>query len=285
MSLANLAGTKETQVYGAVEEELLITVDPYRTSAAGLTVRQVADIIHRSDTKVAAGRLRSASSDLIVEVDAELDSPERIARIPLKEADSGVMLRVGDIADVQKYVVDPPRTMAYHGSERTVFIKAKMEPNRQIDAWINNALNTVNRFETELPVGVRAEVVYNQNDYTSARMTNLTLNLISALIIVMAILIWFMGIRSRPDRGDCAPAFRRHGARVHEHTQRSLTPDVRHRTDHLSGALDRQRHRGGGKTTNSIALEASTSVTPSGVPSAICVFPWPLLPPRPCSPF
>ena len=49
------------------------------------------------------------------------------------------------------------------------------------------------------------EIVYNQNDYTGARMTNLTMNLISALGIVMVTLIWFMGLRSALTVGVALP--------------------------------------------------------------------------------
>ena len=202
---ANLPGTKETEIYGESEEEVLVTVDPYRLSAAGMTAADVASVIRRSDTKRAAGRLRSSSSDLIVEVEAELDSPERIARIPIREGGDGRMLRVSDIAEVRKFEVDPPATMALHGDRRAVFVNAKMEPNQQIDTWIRHATDTVDAFRRELPAGIDVEIVYNQNDYTGARMTSLTLNLVSALIIVMGTLIWFMGVRSALTVGVALP--------------------------------------------------------------------------------
>lgn len=203
--LANVAGTKETDTYGAVEEEVLVTVDPYQLSAAGLTAGLVAERIRRADTKAAAGRLRSPLSDLIVEVEAELDSPERIAGIPLKDTATGRVLRVGDVATIAKQFVNPPLSMAFHGSQRAVFVSAKMEPNQRIDLWIESALATLARFQSELPDGVSAEIVYNQNDYTGERMANLTLNLLTALLIVMVTLIWFMGLRSALTVGVALP--------------------------------------------------------------------------------
>ncbi|MGE0626041.1 MAG: efflux RND transporter permease subunit [Pseudomonadales bacterium] len=203
--LANIAGTKETDVYGAVDEEVIVKVDPYQLSASGLTAAAVADRIRRSDTKIAAGRLRSPQSDLIVEVEAELDTPERIARIPLKDTETGRVLRVSDIASVTKQFVDPPLSMAFHSNQRTVFVSAKMEPNLRIDRWVDSALAAVDRFEAELPRGVRAAVVYNQNDYTGARMASLTLNLVTALLIVIVTLVWFMGVRSALTVGIALP--------------------------------------------------------------------------------
>ncbi|MCB1684345.1 MAG: efflux RND transporter permease subunit [Pseudomonadales bacterium] len=203
--LANLPGTKETDVHGESEEEILISVDPYQLTAAGLTAAQMAAVVGRADTKASAGRLRSSLSDLIIEVDAELDTPERIAGIPLKETDSGRILRVGDLGEVRKYQVDPPRTLAFHGDTRTVMVTATMEPDGQIGVWIERALQEVAQFTSRLPAGIRAEVIYNQNDYTSERMDTLLLNLLSALVIVMVTLIWFMGVRSALTVGIALP--------------------------------------------------------------------------------
>ncbi len=203
--LANLPATRETRTYGAAEEQLLITVDPYRLSAAGLDLAAVATAIAGADTKVSAGRLRHSISDLLLEVDAELDSPERIARIPLQASANGQTLRLGDLGAVRKTVQDPPATMALHGRTRAVFIEAKMAPDRRIDDWIDSATATVSDFRQSLPVGVALDIIYNQNDYTGARLRELLINLISALLIVMASLFWFMGIRSALTVGIALP--------------------------------------------------------------------------------
>jgi multidrug efflux pump subunit AcrB len=194
--LANLAGTRETQLHGAAAEQLLVTVDPHRLADAGLQPADVAMRIRRADTKTAAGRLRHRRSDLLVEVDGELNSPERIARIPLRESPAGAVLRVSDVAEVAKLAVDPPQTMALHGSQRAVLVMAKMEPEQQIGHWIDQGLRTVETFRQELPAGVALDVIYDQNVYTSDRMRSLTINLVSALVIVLCLLFWFMGVRS-----------------------------------------------------------------------------------------
>lgn len=203
--LANLTGTKETEVYGEIDEEILVTVDPYRLGAVGIDAAGVAQAIGRADTKSAAGRLRSGRSDLLVEVDAELDSPERIARIPLKSGADGRVLRVSDVAEVRKFEVDPPAALAYHGSRRAIFVNAKMEPNQQIGAWMARADAAIEAFRRDLPATIGADVVFNQNDYTAARMADLSANLIWALIIVLGMLVFFMGVRSALTVGVALP--------------------------------------------------------------------------------
>lgn len=207
VELANQPGTKEVEIYGAVEEEVLVTVDPYTLAAAGLTSVDVSRIIAAADTKSAAGRLRHRSSDLLVEVDAELSSIERIGRIPLidtfnraadrnadRNADS--VLRLSDIATIRKFRRDPPATMALAGNQRAVLVAAKMEPGQRIGDWLANAQRVIDGFADELPAEIALDTIYNQNTYTAQRLADLLNNLLLALLIVVSTLVFFMGLRS-----------------------------------------------------------------------------------------
>ena len=58
-----LPGTEEAETWGEAEEEVLISVDPYRLAAAKLTSEQVAAAILAADTKLPSGRLRGSSDN------------------------------------------------------------------------------------------------------------------------------------------------------------------------------------------------------------------------------
>ena len=149
--------------------------------------------------------MRAPRTELLVEVDAELDSPERIARVPLVNSATGRVMRVSDISDIRKHQIDPPATIALHGDRRVVLVNAKMQPGLQIGRWVDNALATLAEFRATLPNGISARIVYNQNTYTAARMAELGKNLLFALVIVMVVLIWFMGARSALTVGVALP--------------------------------------------------------------------------------
>lgn len=205
INLANTQGTEIAETWGEAEEEIRVGLDPYKLVASGMSAGRVAGAIARADTKIPAGRLRSGSSDMLVEVQADLKSTERIARIPLAVTANNQTLRVSDIASVSKTTLDPPRSLAFHGSERVIFVNAKMQPGLQIESWTKNALATVNKLETSLPDGIALDVVYLQNTYTGDRMVSLGTNLVFALILVLLLLIWMMGLRSALTVGIALP--------------------------------------------------------------------------------
>jgi len=133
---------------------------------------------------------------MLVEVQADLKSAERIARIPLYVGANNQTLRVSDIASVSKTTLDPPRSLAFHGTQPVLFVNAKMQPGLQIEPWTEQALQVVDDLKAGLPDGIGVEIVYLQNTYTAERMMALATNLAFALILVLLVLIWMMGLRS-----------------------------------------------------------------------------------------
>lgn len=203
--LAHLAGTRETKLYGQALEELRINVDAHALAAVGLSAERLADRIAAADTRRPAGRLQGGDSELLVEVMGELDSTERIARIPVKRLATGEVLRVGDIADVRKATRDPAPTMAFHRGQRTVSIGVVMEPDQRIDFWVANARAVIDRYRDDLPPQIGLEVIFDQNVYTGGRLTALSVNLATALLLIMTLLLFFMGVRSAITVGIALP--------------------------------------------------------------------------------
>ena len=81
--LRNLPGTKQVQIYGAQEEEILLEIDWRKLISLGLTVDHISKAISNADTKVRAGKIRGSTEDLLVEVAGEIKSLERIRNIPV----------------------------------------------------------------------------------------------------------------------------------------------------------------------------------------------------------
>ena len=89
LQLANMSGTEKAESWGEAEEEIVVSLDPNRMVASGLSAAFIAQRINAADTKIASGRLRAGGNDILVEVDADLDSVERIASIPLVTSGNG----------------------------------------------------------------------------------------------------------------------------------------------------------------------------------------------------
>jgi len=191
-----LSGTEETDVFGELEEEFIVTVNPDTLSSVGLTVKDVSNAIAQTDSKVPAGQLRNGQHDLILEVGGELKSEDRIRNIPLKQIATGQFLKVGDIATVVKGFREPVQSAAFLNGKRGVIVGAKVSDNIRVDQWVAILQSELNQFKKNLPEGIKAEVIFNQDVYSTNRLSTLIGNIFLGAIIIVIIMIFMMGWRS-----------------------------------------------------------------------------------------
>ncbi|MEM7017593.1 MAG: efflux RND transporter permease subunit [Pseudomonadota bacterium] len=194
--LRQIPGTEATQIHGEADEEVRVTVDPQYLAQLRLSVSDVSNAILLADAKVSAGELHGAGNSLIVEVAGELNSLARVRRIPLKQLPDGQTLRIGDVASIEKTVVTPAATMALMDGQRGIAIAAKMDAGRRVDVWVDWAKDEVEKFRSQIPRGIKLEVIFDQSIYTSERLNDLMANLAIAALIVVAVLFFMMGWRS-----------------------------------------------------------------------------------------
>ncbi|GAB5471486.1 MAG: efflux RND transporter permease subunit [Rhodospirillales bacterium] len=194
--LRQISGTKQVEVYGDRVEEILVEVDSTRLASLGITIGEVAQAISDADAKVAAGRLRGREADLLVEVSGEIDALERVAGVPLRQGADGPLLRVGDVADLSRSLVEPADMLAYSNGRPAVLVAAKMIDDLQVDAWMGRIQRELDRFQQELPAGLEKTLVFDQSRYTADRLSGLLGNLAIGIGLVVLVLILSLGWRA-----------------------------------------------------------------------------------------
>jgi len=194
--LRDVYGTDTVRVFGAPEEEIRVTFDPQTLAAAGLTTGQVAEAIRGADAKVSAGVLRGGGSNILIEVTGELDSLERIRLVPLSRGQDGTVLALGDIAEVTRTVRAPAADLAISDGKPAVIVAAQLATGQRFDVWAERARAAVDAFEANLPDGLALETVFDQTVYTEARLATLQGNLFAGFVLVVAVLLVTLGVRS-----------------------------------------------------------------------------------------
>jgi len=198
-------GTELVRLFGEPTEEILVTVDPEEMTGLGLSMAQVRAALQTADSKVPAGIVRGSTKDLLVEVDGALDSVRRVAEVPVVRSDDGAAVRVGDFATVSRAIREPPSAAAYRNGDRTILIAARVLPDRQVDLWAEDARAAVEAFSKDAGGNLNIELQFNQEEYTSERLGNLTQNLLLGACVVFLVILVMMGWRSALIVGSALP--------------------------------------------------------------------------------
>ncbi|MFT4614870.1 MAG: multidrug efflux pump, partial [Bacteroidia bacterium] len=189
-------GTELVEIDGEVVEEILVEVDTAKAAAAGQTAITIAESLRQFDTKGAAGLLENSRGRLQVEITGDLDSIERVARVPISSPGQAQVLRVGDIASVSRVVRTPDTEKSLRLGTEQVIVSVRMHPDQRIGSWQKGVMAELAVFETALPGNVEMEVIFDQLTYTEQRMSHLTSNIAIGFVLITLILLVTLGWRS-----------------------------------------------------------------------------------------
>ena len=195
-ALLAVPGTKDVELYGEPTEEIRVTLESERLSALGLTPADLARALERGDAKVPAGLVRGSERDLLIEVEGEFETLERVAAVPVRTGEDGELVRLGDVATVEKTVTDPPSERATVTGRPGVLVAARMQSGLRVDRWAEDAHAALAAFGATLPTGIELEVLFDQRGYTDDRLALLTENLALAAVLVLLVVFVTMGWRS-----------------------------------------------------------------------------------------
>lgn len=203
--LRSLTGTEKVELFGVTTEEILVEINPSELAAVGLTPQDISRQISLSDAKVSSGQLYSPRNNLLMEVETELDSVERIRQIPIRVANSGQFSRLGDIALVKKSIQEPPTESAIINGKPGIAAAVLMESKTSIDQWTEKTRQALEQFQSRLPAGIQLQVIFDQSRYVNHRLNNLFQNLILGAVCVVGSTVLLMGWKSALVVGSSLP--------------------------------------------------------------------------------
>lgn len=194
--LRQLPGTDFAALFGAPTEEILVELNTDAISQLQLSPADIAAILSRADSKISAGELNNATFRAIVEVSGELDSLNRIRAVPLKVSPHGQLIRLGDIADVRRQIKTPGYTKAIVNGRDAVMLGVRMLNTVRVDHWLAQVRNKVDAFQRTLPSEVRVNWLFEQESYTSTRLSELISSLLLGFVLILLVLMLTLGLRN-----------------------------------------------------------------------------------------
>ncbi|MEO0403142.1 MAG: efflux RND transporter permease subunit, partial [Pseudomonadota bacterium] len=194
--LRNIPGTELVEVFGAPEDEVLVTLDPVATAALGLTATDVSRAIAAGDAKGPAGRVRPAGSDLLISVAGEVEALDRLSDIVIRRSDTGAVTYLSQIADITRGARLPLSELAIHNGKPAVVLGAKLEPGLQVDVWAGFVREEIAAYQATTPTGVTLDLTFDQSVYTANRLAEVGTNMAIGVSLVVGVLLLTLGLRS-----------------------------------------------------------------------------------------
>ncbi len=193
--LRAIPATRAVDYFGQPDEEVLVSVDMDRAAALGLSAAEISQRIIEADGKVQSGRLQS-DVDLTINISGEIETLNRIRNIVLRESAEGAVVKLGDIASVDRGARDPQPSIAYANGRPAVLVGVLAQDGVQIDRWTGFLRDELDAGSASVPLGVQELLLFDQSQYTTDRLTEVGVNMAIGVALVVAVLFITLGVRA-----------------------------------------------------------------------------------------
>lgn len=187
-------GVLEARISGGLTRQIHVEIDPFRLAAYQLPVLSVFETIASENQNVSGGSLDIAEAKYSIRVEGEFVRPSEIIDLIVYER-GGKPIYLSDIATVRDAFEDRLSISRFDGNE-SVTVSVVKRAGKNIVEIADRVREIVARYERRLPTGTAIDVTLDQSKTVRLMVKDLENNLITGMILVVAVLMIALGIRN-----------------------------------------------------------------------------------------
>ncbi len=191
-ALRTVPGVADVNSLGGYVETFEVAPRSAALAAAGLSTADLADAIEMSNRNDGAGRLTRGEESLIVRSTGAIRTLEDLAAVVVR-ADNGMVVRVGDVADVRTGSLTRYGAVSKNGTGEAV--EGLVIGLRGTDASkvVEGVKQRLEEIQPSLPEGMSVDVFYDRSDLITRAVGTVESALLEATVLVVILLLLFLG--------------------------------------------------------------------------------------------
>ena len=189
--LNRLNGVATVVVQGGQEPEFHITPDPAKLLAANVTVTDILDAVKRTNLIDSPGLLEQNHQLYLGLINAQVRDPEQIGQIVIKNTQTGIPVRIGDIATVAPGV-KPVYTVVTANGKPAVLLNISRQPDSNTVDVASEVHAEIEKIRASLPPGLKLQPFYDQSELVSESIKSVRDAILIGLILASIIMVLFL---------------------------------------------------------------------------------------------
>ncbi|MFW6050142.1 MAG: efflux RND transporter permease subunit [Myxococcota bacterium] len=192
--IERVSGVLDADLSGGREREIRVQIDPYRLQHYGLSLDDVIGAIAAENVNIPGGDVRTGDANFLLRVPGDFQEPQEIENVAVKRiGDRPVFVR--DLGRVVDGFADRDSYARMNG-EPAVSIAVSKRAGANI-LEVAEAVKELARQRAEhWPEGVTFRVLGDQSKFIEDMVSELENGVLTALILVVAVILFFMGVRN-----------------------------------------------------------------------------------------
>jgi CzcA family heavy metal efflux pump len=189
--LNRLDGVSTVVVQGGQEPEFHIIPDSTKLLAATVTVPDILEAVRRTNLIDSPGLIEQNHQLVLGLISGQVTDPSQIASIVIKATQTGIPVRVGDVATVQPGV-RPLYTIVTANAKPAVLLNINRQPDSNTVQVADEVHAEIDRIRKSLPPGISIQPFYDQSEIVNASIKSVRDAILLGLILASIILVVFL---------------------------------------------------------------------------------------------
>ncbi len=194
--IERLPEINEVDIRGVQEQEMRIDVDPIKSQARNVSLRDIENAIKQEHVTVSGGELLAGKIRKTIRIEGEFKDAEELKDLVVKQ-ENFMQVKLKDIADVY-FGNSDTTSYAREFGKSVVMLDVKkrggenlLEASDKIAKILEKA-----RKENVIPKGVHVSITNDQSNDTRGMVSNLLNSIVFGVILVVGVLLFFLGLRN-----------------------------------------------------------------------------------------
>jgi len=184
----------KADIGGDRERMMEVVVDPVVMETYGVRFEQVIDLIYNNNKLVAAGAVDTGNGRMVLKVPGVVESLEDVIKLPIKVSGDTVVT-LGDVAQVRSTFKDP-EGFARVGAQPALTLEISKRIGANIIETIEAVQKIIEEERVRWPDTIRVAYMQDQSKQIKTMLSDLTNNVLTAIILVMVVVVAALGLRS-----------------------------------------------------------------------------------------
>ncbi len=190
--LSVVEGVARVVVGGAQNYAMRIWIDRGELAARGLTVNDVEEALRAENVELPAGRIESVDRQFTVRIARGYRSAEDFSRLVLAEGDDGYLVRLRDVARVERDAAERRSDFQGNGQPMVGLGIVRQSTANTIDVSVG-ANEEVDRIRQSLPEGTDIFDSFDSSVFVKAAVEEVYRTLALAILLVVLVIYIFLG--------------------------------------------------------------------------------------------
>jgi multidrug efflux pump len=189
--LSAISGVQRADILGNRTFAMRIWLKPEQMAARGVAPSDVRDALSKNNYLSALGSTKGSMVSVNLIANTDLRNSDEFRQMVVKQ-DNGVVVRLGEIADIQLGAENYDQDVKFNG-ETATFMGIWVLPTANSLAVIKEVRAALPAIQSQLPAGMKVGVPYDSTAYIQDAINEVLHTLTETLLIVVVVIFLFLG--------------------------------------------------------------------------------------------